>query len=128
MKRILIMFIGVLLIVGCSKETNNQILGTWALVEYTAINVRTGECLKAETDVKTWTFTKGGSAYVNGSTPLTYTINGKYLTTKYLKTGREIVYEIVELSKSKLKVYWYAAPGKYQDGTDMWYTFTKMKD
>ena len=128
MKRILMMLLGVLLVVGCSKETQNPIVGKWALVDYTAINVRTGKKMSASTDVKTWTFRDGGSAYINGSTPLTYTINDKYLTISYVSSGKEIVYEIEELTTTTLKVYWYFVPGKYQDGMDEWYTFTKTKE
>ena len=114
--------------IGCSKEMPNPIVGTWALVDYTAINVRTGEKMSASTDVKTWTFKDGGSAYINGSTPLTYTINDRYLTISYVSSGKEIVYEIEELTTTTLKVYWYFVPGKYQYGMDEWYTFTKMKE
>lgn len=125
-KRLLIA-LSLLIVVGCNKDTYNSILGTWALVDYTAINVRTGEKLNAITDVKTWTFCDSGSAYINGSTPITYTINDRFLTFKYINTGKEFVYEIEDLTESILKVYFYFVPGRYQDGMDQWYTFTKMK-
>ena len=83
--------------------------------------------VSGQTDVKTWTFLESGSAYINGSTPIIYTINGKFLTHSYMNKELEIVYEIEELSSTTLKVYWYRVPGKYQDGMDNWYTFTKMK-
>ena len=115
-------------LIGCTKENQDPIIGTWALIDYTAINVRTMKKMSASTDVKTWTFHETGTAYINNATPLTYTINGKYLTLSYVNTGREIVYEIEELSDSRLKVYWYFVPGQYQDGMDQWYTFIKMKE
>ena len=126
MKRILIA-ISLLFVVGCSKDDSQRIVGTWALVDYTAINVRTGKVMSSATDVQTWTFYDSGSAYVNGATPLTYYIMGKHLTITYVNSGLEVVYEIEELSETNLKVYWYFVPGKYQDGMDNWYTFIKMK-
>lgn len=125
MKKIIVLLLLVLAI-GCSKDAPD-IVGTWALKDFTAINARTGEKLNGATDVKTWTFNREGSAYVNGNIPMTYTMNGKYLSLVNVNTGNEMVYEVEELSLYTLKVYWYAMPGKYQDGTDCWYTFSKME-
>lgn len=130
MKRVLEMLLCILLLAGCStKEAMpDPILGTWALVEYTYLNYRTGKMSSGKTDVETWIFKEGGTAYVNGATPLTYTLVGNILTMTYVSSGKEIVYEIEELTTTTLKVYWYFVPGKYQDGMDEWYTFTKMKE
>ena len=127
MKNRIILALSLLLICACGKMKPNPIVGTWALVDYTHVNIRTGKMVSGQTDVKTWTFLESGSAYINGSTPITYTINDRFLTFKYINTGKEFVYEIEDLTESTLKVYFYFVPGRYQDGMDQWYTFKKMK-
>lgn len=84
--------------------------------------------LSGTTDVKTWTFQESGSAYINGSTPLTYAIRGKRLIHTYVNTGVKKEYQIDELSESTLKVYFPFVPGAYQDAMHQWYTFTRMKE
>ena len=126
--RKILLFLLVAVVIGCTKDTlSKQILGNWALVDYTCVNARTNNQMSAATDVKMWTFTNSGSAYVNGSTPLTYTLNGKRLSVTYVNNGKVIDYDIEELSSTTLKVYWFEKMGKNQDNLHCWYTFTKMK-
>lgn len=127
MKRILIILLGILLVVGCSKETPNPIVGTWALYDYGVTNARTGKALTASTDVKTWTFNESGSAYINGSIPLTYVIKDNILVLTYVRSGKEQSYKIVELNDHYLEVEWTTIPGKYQDPSEWWYCFSKME-
>ena len=125
MKKILLA-IALFIIMGCNTDKPDPIIGTWALVDIIAYRPITGEKLSAAADIKTWTFHESGSAYVNGSTPMTYTIDGKYLSLTYVNSGRTITYEIVELTESTLKVYSFTPPNQYQDGVELWFTFTKM--
>ncbi len=124
----IVLAISILLICGCSKERPNPIVGTWALVDYTYVNIRTGKKSTGSTNVKTWTFKDSRSAYINGSTPLTYAIKGKCLIHTYINTGMVKEYQIEELSESTLKVYFPFVPGPYQDALHQWYTFTRMKE
>ena len=126
MKRILMMLLGVLLVVGCSKETQNPIVGKWALVDFSSTNKRTGQLHTASTDVKMWTFEESGSAYINGATPATYTIKDNNLVFKF-PSGKEASYKILRLDEQNLEVTWTTIPEKYQDPSEWWYCFTKMK-
>ena len=128
MKKIFIAF-SLLFIIACSKETEtpNPLLGTWALVDFTAIYTSTGNKTTASTDVETWTFQDYGSAYVNGGTPIQYTLDGKYLSMTYVTTGVHNTYFIEVLTESTLKVYWKFPRNEHQEEMDLWYTFTKMK-
>lgn len=114
--------------IGCTKDfPSEMIVGDWALVEYFVTNDKTGTQVSATTDVKLWTFHKSGSAYVNGATPLTYTISGKRLRLIYVNNGNEANYEIWTLSPTNLEVYWHTNVPYVNYGYNHWYTFTKMK-
>ena len=52
------------LVVSCNKDIPNPIIGTWALVDYTAYSTESGRKLNPATGVESWTFRKSGSAYV----------------------------------------------------------------
>lgn len=129
MKRVLEMLLCILLLAGCStkEEKPDPIVGTWALVEFTHLNYRTGKMLSGKTDVETWIFKEGGTAYVNGATPLTYTLIGNILTMTYVKSGTEKVYIVEELTEATLRVRWDTPNTQASDGGKDWYTFTKME-
>lgn len=121
MKRILLL-LSLFFVIACEKEGKDLIFGTWALVDYTVIDTKTGKEVSGGTDVKTWMFNDAGSAYVNGGTPLTYKINGDHLTITYVNTGNTVKYDIEELTKSTLRVYWHSS------WYDNWYKFSRMKE
>lgn len=126
MKKRILFVVLLLIAAGCEKDQQDLIVGTWALIDYTVIDNNTGEEVLGGTDVETWTFNNAGSAYVNGSTPMTYTIEEKHLTITYVSSGTRIRYDIEELTHSTLKVHWFVPSGQY--GFDDWYTFTRMKE
>jgi len=121
MKRIIFILM-FFLVVSCSKDIPNPIVGTWALVDYTAYSTELGRKLNAATGVESWTFRKSGSAYVNGGTPMSYEVNGNTLSLYNLKMKTTQYYQIEELTEYTLKVYWRAT------SSDNWYTFTKMAE
>ena len=127
MKRFALL-LSLILVSGCEKRTPPFIVGTWALLDYTYINLEKGEKVKATTDVKTWKFLESGLGYVNGSDPITYTQKEKVLTITYLNSGKKSRYEIEDLTYSYLKVYWHTPPSQYYKGSDSWYTFIKIEE
>ena len=126
MKRIL-MIIGIILVAGCSKNANNLIVGTWAMVDFSVTNLRTGEKVNGKTDIKMWTFNENGYAFKNGSTPLTYVLNGGHLTFTYLNSGNKQSFDVLKLNDKNLEVTWTSTPGAYQDASEWWYCFAKME-
>lgn len=129
MKRLALLAILAMFVVGCQKESD-PILGVWALVDYQCyIN---GHQTLASTDVKTWTFKEGHVGYINSNTPIEHNTNGVFLTLTYVKSGKSMTYEIQELTDNMLQVYWnkpkiYIKPGDYLDGSDNIYIFKKME-
>ena len=129
MKRVLEMLLCILLLAGCStkEEKPDPIVGTWALLEYTHLSYRTGKMTSWKADVETWIFKEGGTAYIDGATPLTYTLIGDILTITHVKTGKETVYIVEELTETSLRFRLDIPSTQVSDGGKYWYTFTKME-
>lgn len=100
MKKIVLFFLGVLLLLGCQKAPDRMLLGVWKFEKSTVQYHDTGEIGPVKSDCKTVTFKEGGIGYYN-DTPFTYTVNGNELRMMMPNVTND--YTIEELTADRLR-------------------------